>query len=335
MKKKVTGARANLVVVSFVIAAFLLASNGCSNNNGGAEPIAPRNLNANYYQYLGSSTAIGHPGAQITVPASGELFSENTKHFDLVPAEPGLAGAALASLKESGFALYRPAGLSTKRSAAAKQAPGDEIPGFKNDNFPQECLSRTGDDQVICVDQARRKEHASYHDGESLRIQLGSDVPGKLADLVMSSVNAHLAAPDKSRIVARLTDFVNDDPAHATFDAAGHDIFNKAGYDFSHAVVTDDSRGDVDSDGDLDSHSTLIIEVRKSLQYERRSSAAIDACVAKHASSPFRDEYVVSINSFVHLDHLDGFRRDLVFDDPSPQTNARMLERVNAQHETR
>jgi len=336
MKDKTLHERADLLLVSFLTAAFVLSGAGCSSHDDDGDT-TPTSLNPIYYGYLSSSAAIQHPDAQVRVPPSGEFFSENTKHFDLVPAGGVLAGSSLANPKAGGFALYRPAGSNPlpKNSSAIRLAAGDEIPGFKNDNTPEECLARTGDDRLVCLDEARRKEHVSYHDGDALRIQHGGDVPGQIADLVMRSLDAHLGTADRTAIVAGLTASASTNPAHAAFSAASHDIFNKSGYAFSHAVITDRSRGDVDNDGQLDSHSTLIVEVRKPLSYQRRSLPGLDACVAKHASGAFTDEYVVSINSFVHLDYLDAARRKLVFDGASAGTNARMLEQMNAHQDAR
>ena len=49
------------------------------------------------------------------------------------------------------------------------------------------------------------------------------------------------------RVAPPTISFTSEDLAR--FSAASHDIFNKSGYAFSHAVITDRSRGDVDNEG--------------------------------------------------------------------------------------
>lgn len=332
MKNKIVRGRAGSLTALLAMAAFVLATGGCSRLDNSGES-APPKLNATYYQFLGSSTAIRHSDAQPRVPASGEFFSENTKHFDLVPAGGAATVASLAKTQAAGFALYRPAGPIAATKLAAAGTP--EIPGFKNDNFPAECLARTGDDRLVCVDEARRKQHVSYHDVDSLRIQLGGDPTAMIGELVLRSLDAHLRAADRAAVNARLTGFANASPGHAAFSAASYDLFGRAGYVFSHAVVTDGSRGDVNGDGALESHSTLIVELRKTLPYRRQAVPAVDACVAKHASAPFTDEYVANLDAFVHLDPLDATRRKLVFASTPVGTNAQMVEQANAHHEAR
>ena len=332
--------RASLRLASCFCAALLLANAGCG-GNGSSEPPKTAAINATYYEYLRTSTSVRSPDAQVAVPASGEFFSENTRHFDLVPAT-GATAASLKAAHEDGFAVYMPAGAKSvsKGAAAGAAAVGAGIPGFSDNAPPDRCLAMADLERLVCLDEARRKKHFSYHDSDSLAIELGPEAPGSLAGLAMRSLASHLGAADMAAIAAGLTRFAHESPEHAAFDAAQHDIFSSQGYAFSHAAITDDSRGDVNGDGLLEPHSTLILEVRKSLQYDRRASPALDACVAAHSTAPFSDAFAVKVDMLVHLDHLKAFRREVTFpvadlNDPNERRTGTAMQRADAIHAVR
>ncbi len=278
-----------------------------------------------YYDTLKSNSYIQDPLAK---PPARELFSENTKHFGLVPV-PSKQSAQLATTMAlpADYSLYAPLGAESaiQASPAVEYAvPGAGISGFKPvDIIPTTCAGLSGDGLRQCLDDnntatAPPPVHISYHDARTLTLLLGTGFNAQLRANLLSAFKAHIDKPTQDAIVARLNGYVAANVSHSSINLMQQDILNPVGYAISQAVITDGSRGDTNKDGLLEAHSTLILEFRKPLNYSRSANAVLDNFIKKYNSSaaPLDERYEATFKAYIHLDHLAPYRQVL----PEPPT---------------
>lgn len=315
-------------------AALLLISCSSSDSQAPAEAIP----NSEYYETLKSASYIDNPLAQ---PPTNEIFSENTKHFvlDLVPAKQ-LAKMAAAQTLSTDVALYVPRGLkpaalakSTAKSAAAAVVPGSGIPSFKPaDIIPDVCSGLSGNDLRQCLDDnsiglAPPPVHISYHDPQTLSILLGAGFNDKLLANLHSSFITHIDKPTQDTISAKLNNYITSNPSHTSLNLAQQNIFDPSGFYISNAVITDGSQGYSNNDGVLVSHSTLIVELKKPLNYTRAANSALDDFIKKYSSTgavPV-ERYEITLKAYIHLDQLASFRQPLPEPSQDTMTTAEQL----------
>ncbi len=302
------------------LVSLVLIIPGCSNNNGNQ---GGDNVNNVYYNYLKEGKHVELPAAQPQFPASGELYSENTSVFKLVPASTNTLQKMLPDAMLSDFALYFTPASATKRVASAiSDAPSSAassstaIPSLKKqDVIPASCMGLTDTALRDClenlgVSSAPQSDHVSAHDPQSLAIEVGQSITDSITGKTLQALTSNVSKVDRDAILAKLTDFTNDDPTHANIDMAAFDPFNATGYSLSTVVISDSSMSDINSDGVLEPHSTMSTEVVKPVAYRRSPSAALDSCVNKYGNN-IEDRYVVKVTTYLHLDHLKAQRQTL------------------------
>jgi len=216
------------------------------------------------------------------------------------------------------FVLYSPpAPLSKRVASTVTDAPFSSAPGIpslkKPDVIPLACSGLTGTDLRLCLDNlgvssAPESEHVSQHDPQSLSIQVGQSIIDAIPDKSIQSLTSNVSKADRDAILARLTDFTNDDSAHATVDMAAFDPFDETDYSLSTVAISDNSSSDIDGDGALEPHSTMITEIVKPVAYNRNPSPTLDACISKYGVA-IKDRYVVKLSTYVHLDYLKSQRQ--------------------------
>lgn len=300
----------------------IVMSFGCS-DSGSNPPSSDTQLSAasqSYYNFLAAGKFTDRTEAQPQFPASGELFKENASIFRLSPAKITAKQAGTASSLLSDFALYTPTSASySKRVGLTVSDPPSNftsgIPGIKkSDIIPAACSGLLSDALRDCLDDlgvssAPESDHVSQHDLQSLRTQIGADIEGKILNKSFQSLAAQISSNDRAALINQLSDFTNDDPAHASLDMASFSPFDSTGYAFSSVVVTDNSSSDANGDGVLEPHSTMITELVKPVSYQRSTSLTLDACMVKYRGSTIDDRYVVKLTSYTHLDHLKTQRK--------------------------
>uniref|UniRef100_C6E0X6 Lipoprotein n=1 Tax=Geobacter sp. (strain M21) TaxID=443144 RepID=C6E0X6_GEOSM len=296
---------------------------GCSDSSNNQQN-ASDDVNLAYQNDLKQGRYVELPEAQPRFPASGELFSENTGVFDLFAAAPDTIQKKLTKDLAADFALYATTAPATKRlaSAVAGTTPGGAfagIPSLKGqDALPGSCTELTGDELQECLAEfgvepllqspgsapppPAPPAHVSMHDSQTLAIEAGQPVVDSIAGKTIRTLTTNVTKARRDAIVAGLSDFTNDDQAHADFDLAALDPFNPSGYHLSSVVVSDGSSSYV-NDGGLTPHSTMITEVVKPLNYHRSPAPALDACVRRYGGD-IEDRYVVKVTTYVHLDSL-------------------------------
>ena len=293
-----------------------------------------------YYSTLESKSYIQDPLAK---PPTRELFSENTKHFGLVPV-PSSQAAELAETRSlpTNYALYTPRGGEPAKpvnAVARNVVPGTGIPGFKPvDIIPPTCSGLSGDSLRQCLDDNNTSSapppvHLSYHDTRTLSILLGPGFDEQLRVNLFSAFKAQVDKPTQDGIVAKLNSYVLSNITHSKINLLQQDILNPIGFAMSNAVITDGSQGDVNNDGILESHSTLILEFRKPLKYSRSANAILDNFIKKYNSNAFspNERYEAIFKAYIHLDHLTPYRQPL----PEPPPGFLTSEQELAHHEQR
>lgn len=305
-----------LVLLSFIVL-------GCSDNNSTPQATRKNISTASkvYYDYLESGKHVELAAAQPKFPANGELYSENTSVFKLMPEKVTARQAQQANSILSDFTLYTPSVSTTKRVASAvSDAPSTSSSGIpsikKNDTIPASCSGLTGTDLRDCLDNlevssAPESEHVSQHDPESLRIQIGPSIEGSILNKSMQSLTSNVSKTDLDSIISKLTDFTNDDSAHANVNIAAFSPFDLSGYTLSTIAISDNSSSDINGDGVLERHSTMITDIIKPLNHSRNPSATLDACISKYRGVTINDRYVVKLTTYVHLDYLKSQRQVL------------------------
>ncbi|MDP2876221.1 MAG: hypothetical protein Q8O00_08560, partial [Holophaga sp.] len=254
--------------------------------------VQPRTPTDTYYDTLRSNSYIQDPLAQ---PPKQELFSENTKHFALVPIPTKQTTHLTAGLPLSAdYALYAPRGAESAiqfGSSAQNLVPGAGIPGFKPvDIIPATCAGLSGDGLRQCLDDnnvstAPPPVHMSYHDANTLSILLGAGINEQLRANLLLAFKAQVDKPTQDAIVAKLNGYVVANISHSSINLVQQDLLNPVGYTVSHAAITDGSRGDTNGDGLLEAHSTLILEFRKPLTYARSANTTLDNFIKKYNSN--------------------------------------------------
>jgi len=308
------------LLVCMVSLALIIS--GCSDSKGKQEADS-HIVNTTFYNYLKEGKFVELPAAQPQYPASGELFSENTSVFKLVPTNANTLQKKLPDVALSDFALYSLPVSTAKRTASTVSAAplsaasiSTAIPTLKKqDVIPASCVDLAGTDLRDCLDNlgvssVPQSDHVSAHDLQSLAIEVGQSITGSIPDKTVQALTANVSKADRDAIAAKLTDFTNDDPAHANIDMAAFNPFNPAGYSLGTVVISDGSMSDINGDGVLDPHSTMITEIAKPVTYARSQSATLDFCVQKYGNN-IEDRYVVKITTYVHLDSLKAQRQPL------------------------
>lgn len=298
---------------------IVLVAMGCS-DSGSTPQTSVSVTSQSYYDYLTTAKFVDRAEAQPQFPASGELFNENASIFRFTPAKISAKQTDESSSLLSDFAFYTPSSSVKRVSLTVSDAPGNftsNIPGFKKpDVIPVACSGLSSDELRDCLDNleissAPESDHVSQHDLQSLKIQTGENIEEKILSKNLQSLTAQISTSDRTSIINQLTDFTNDDPAHANIDMTGFRPFDRSGYTLSSVIITDNSSSDTDDDGDLDPHSTMITELVKPVAYQRTPSSALNACMVKYNGSIVEDRYVVKLTSYSHLDHLKAQRKIL------------------------
>lgn len=291
---------------------------GCSDSK---QEAGSHIVNTTYYNYLNEGKYVELPAAQPQLPDSGELFSENTSVFRLVPVNASSLQKMLPETIRSDFALYSPSASVAKRVLSTlsdtfllSASSSTDVPSLKQQNvIPESCTGLTDSALRDCLDDsdtsaAPQSDHVSLHDPQSLAIEAGQSLTDSIPGITVQTLTTHVSKADRDAIVAKLTDFTNDDPTHAQIDMAGFDPFNPAGYTFKSVVISDGSSSDIDGDGAFDPHSTMITEIAKPVTYKRNASVALDSCVQKYGKA-IEDRHIVKMTTHVHLDHLESQRQ--------------------------
>lgn len=298
-------------MASFFASLALLLLTSCAGDSSSSAADSP---NAAFYQALKELKA---DGPLLQAPPA-ELFSEHAKVFDLaqVPAKQTAKLLSSQALPAE-FALYAPrqAGLSGLAKAAAAAVPGSGIPGFKPaDAIPSACADAAAADLPQCLEEnnlglAPELFHSSNHDATSLAIMLGEGSGATVVNNVLSSFNDHIDATTRDAIRAQLNGYITAIATHAAMDLGSHGMYDSAGYYLQSAVVTDGGRADSDGDGELEPHSTLIVELRKPLKYVRMPESTLDSAIKAHNNGAIPEEvYEIVLKVYIHLNHLARFR---------------------------
>ena len=301
---------------------------GCSDSSSRQEADS-HIVNTTYYAHLTEAKYVEYAAAQPQFPASGELFSENTSVFRLLPANASALQKLLPEAMLSDFVLYSPASSLKKRVASSIDAPPSlsaasvtTIPSLKQQNvIPESCADLSDAALNDCLDNLGVSsipisEHVSIHDPYSLAIEAGQSLADSIPGKTVQTVAANITTSDRNAIIAKLTDFTNNDPTHADVDIASFDPFNPAGYSLKSVVISDNSSSDLNSDSVLDQHSTMITEIAKPVAYQRNPASALDSCVQKYGNA-INDRYIMKISTYIHLDHLKSQRQTLPVFTPS------------------
>lgn len=296
--------RASLLVLAAWVA-------GCG--GGGGPTAAVSEVNQVYLGALAANNYTADPAAQppadLYVPA---------RHFALVSSALPLAAATPAAAP----VLYRPAYAAAGRSDLRKDAAlpqglaADEIPGFKGlgampagctglaDEALKECMEAAG------VQLAPAPAHASSFDADALKLLLGEAFEGALVDKVVDAMVRNVDSATRARVLATLTDYIDDAPAHRSLDLGQHAVFDRAGYRLTSVSFTDAGRADVDADGDLDGHTALIVQVSKPLAYARAAAEEVDGLLRQPDGALPQEPYVVQLQAHIHLRDFSGLRQD-------------------------
>lgn len=300
-------------VVTVVISAGTALMISCSDSS---PPEATPN--SAYYDSLKTTSYINSPQAQ---PPANELFLENTKQFLLEPVTAKQASKLAApQTLAADFTLYTPSGArptALAKHALAAVVPGAGIPGFKPaDIIPQVCSGLSGDTLRQCLDtnnvgMAPPPVHISYHDPQTLFILLGDGTDGQLLAKLQASFKAQVDKTTQNAIATQLNQYISANSSHLGLNLSQQDIYNSSGYAITNAVLTDGSQGDTDNDGVLESHSTLMVEIRKTLNYTRTANDTLDEFIRKYSSSATvpDESYEIILKAYVHLDDLTSFRQ--------------------------
>ena len=300
--------RKSFTALFLILAMMTLPLAGCSSDGS-----SPTETSANqlYYDSLAANNFTGHTTAQ--PPAD---FFATVKHFDLVAANDVVAASATLA---SSYAVYQPASAGArgvKTSALANALPGEGIPGFKGqDMIPLDCQGLPEEALKLCLEGLDEQvfsttpAHASHFDSGALSALFGESFANALVDKVIASKLAHVDAGTRDTIAAQLTDYINDAPAHATLDLARHNIFDRSGYNLTGATFTDNSRGDIDGDGDLDQHSTLQLQISKQIDYTRSGHSELDRVLQQYLGFIPAETYQINLQVFIHLNSLRQLRQ--------------------------
>lgn len=309
------GNRLLIVVCSLVSTGFIVS--GCSGDKV-SQPVSS-DVSESYYAYLTSGKHIDRAEAQPVFPVSGELYSENTSVFRLNPAKVTARQALQLRPILSDFALYSPSVAPSKHVASTvsdmPSIVADGIPSIKkNDIIPVSCSGLSAIELRECLDNlgvssAPESEHVSLHDPQSLKIQLGPSIEDSILKKSMLSITTNVSKTDRDSIIATLTDFTNNDSAHANIDIASFNPFELSGFSLSNVTITDNSSSDINADGALEAHSTMITEIMKPVNYSRTASEMLDSCITKYRGTTIDDRYVMKLTTYVHLDNLKAQRQ--------------------------
>jgi hypothetical protein len=301
----------------------ILSLQGC----GGGTSEASTNgasINDAYYASLAANNYLSHLAAQPPVDPFASV-----KHFDLSQDTNSPQPASMkAESSAVAYAVYRPAHVlaaqanrQTKATARVPQllasdSATDEIPSFKSaSTIPAACAGLADEALKTCIEDAAlagtapSDPHISHFDAGALKALLGNGFDSALVAKAIDSKLAHINSADRQRALVRLADYINDAEAHQNFDLATHNVFERTGFVLDGVTFTDASRGDIDGDGDLDNHSTMIIQISKKLNYVRSGHGVLDAALRKvHEQLPV-ETYMVKLQIFVHLKDLSGLRQ--------------------------
>ncbi|MBT1070195.1 hypothetical protein [Pelotalea chapellei] len=302
------------------LVALVLIIPGCS---GTQRDETTNHVNTVYYNSLKEGNYTNLLRAHPQFPASGELFSENTSIFKLEPANANSLSKKLPDAMLSDFALYFSPASAPKRVAstvsdlpAPAPSPSSAIPSLKRqDVIPDSCLGLTGTAFRDCLENlggsaVPQSDHVSMHDPQSLAIEAGQTITDSIPGKTIQTLTSNVSKADRDAIVAKLTDFTNDDPTHASINLAAFDPFNPTGYSLASVIISDSSMSDTNGDGVLEPHSTMTTEILKPVGYRRSPSVALDTCLSKYGDN-IADRYVVKVTTLVHLDSLKAQRQSV------------------------
>ncbi|MBE0597471.1 MAG: hypothetical protein IH614_09395 [Desulfuromonadales bacterium] len=284
---------------------------GCSSGGSSRTEASANQL---YYDSFADNNFTSHEMAQ----PPEDLFAA-VKHFDLVAAGSSVRAASV--LLAPGYAVYQPAsaaGRVVPASVSASALPGEGIPGFKpQETIPPACQGLGDQELRSCLEElgeeaggiAPASAHASYFDAGTLSVLFGETFATALVDKIIASKLDHVDSLTRDEIAAQLTDYINDGPAHIALDFSKHNIFDRDGYYLAGATFTDNSRGDVDGDGDLDQHTTLQIQVSKKIGYTRSSHSELDNVLQRYLGLVPQETYLIDLKVFIHLRNLAELRQ--------------------------
>lgn len=329
-----------LVLGSLVLTVFIA---GCSDNKSSSHRSVSVASKV-YYDYLETGKHVELAATQPQFPASGELFLENASIFKLLPAKSTARSSSHAAVILSDFALYAPPSPTVKRVASTVSdttpTTSGSLPGFKkNDIIPDGCSGLSGDTLRDCLDtlevsSAPVSEHVSHHDSESLKIQAGAGIENSIVNKSVQSLASNISKTDRDAIISKLTDFSNDDSAHANVDISSFKPFDLAGYALNTVAISDNSSSDSNDDGVLERHSTMITEIIKPLNYGRSPSATLEACISKYKGTAINDRYVFKLTTYVHLNYLKPQRQVLPTTPDAPAGDVVDFEGSQSAYET-
>jgi len=293
-----------------VLAAWMA---GCGGGGGGDQTAAVSEVNQAYLGALAANNYMAHPAAQppadLYVPA---------RHFALVSSALPLAAAVPAAAP----VLYRPAYAAAARPGLRKDAAlpqglaADEIPGFKGlAAMPAGCAGLADEALKDCLEAAGSQlappaAHSSSFDADALKLLLGEGFERALVDKVVDAMVRNVDSATRARVLATLTDYIDDAPAHRLLDLAQHGVFDRAGYQLASVSFTDSGRADIDADGALEPHTTLIVQVSKPLAYARAPAEEVDVLLRQPDGALPQEPYVVQLQAHIHLGELARLRQD-------------------------
>lgn len=308
MKTKTIGSAFRGRLLTFAILFGTMSTlPGC----GGSGDASQTSANDIYYRSLTENNYVGHAAAQ----APADLFAP-VKHFDLVQDTSPLLSAAAAA---GSYTAYRPAHALVARANPA--LPGSsssdaEIPSLKSPPpRPAACDGLADEALKTCLEDAatqgasQAEPHMSHFDARALELLFGASFDDALVSKVIDAALTHVDSTTRAGLLAQLSDYINDAPAHQSLDLTRYNVFDRSGFFLSGVTFSDASRGDVDGDGDLDPHSTIIVQISKKIDYTRSGQSELDAALQSvHGQLPV-ETYLVNLQAFIHLKDLSGFRQ--------------------------
>ncbi len=303
-------------IAGVLIAAMVgLPLAGCSSSDD--DPPVAQDVNQFFYDDLAAQRYTDDSDAQ----PPDDLAFVGTKHFDLTQLEGSSTFSASALGADAPvYALYMPAGVRTPMQSEGVFTAGTYdvgIPGLKpHDTLPAACQGLTDDALEACLDEADTQgevlapapAHGSHFDAKALAAMFGAVFPESVRNKAFDAVLTHLDEQTRSQIITGLTGYIQSAPSHAELDLMDYDIFNPAGYAVSGVTTTDSSRGYINGGDTLAQHTTLMIQLSKTLSYTRGAQSELDGTIQDYVSEMPAERFVVNLQVYVHLQNLAPLR---------------------------
>ncbi|MBS1187444.1 MAG: hypothetical protein H6R04_1462 [Burkholderiaceae bacterium] len=270
-------------------------------------------INRFSYASLAENNYMSHAAAQ----PPEDIFAD-VRHFELMRVDAPTM--SFSAPNDKPYVVYQPAyaSLAVKAQPVSMNAmPGAGIAGFKPiRDIPAECQGMMGEALQACIENANPQglaaqdasPHTSHFDANALRALLGSTFEEKLIGKIIDSNLAHIDSRTRAQMIAKLSDYINDSPAHQSLDLSKFDLFDRSGFSLSEVTFTDGSRGDVNRDGRLEQHTTVILKISKKLPYRRSAHHRIDTARQKLSGLVPEESYLFNLRVFIHLNNLGELR---------------------------